>query len=354
MQKNTVGKWIVFAFEDEGGTNPGEPVTGDAANITANVRIDGAAANAVDDTNPTELEDGYYIFDITAAENNGDLILIAPASATANVNVIGVPGAVYTTPANFNDLSITATTGRTDVAAVGGTTQTANDNGADINAILADSNELQADWANGGRLDLILDIIAADTTTDIPALIATAQADLDTLEARLTAARAGYLDALNGHTAQTGDSYARLGAPAGASISADIAVIEGRLTAARAGYLDALSGHVAQTGDNYARLGAPAGASIAADLAAIDQNVDDLESGIILGACQTGTLSTTQCTTDLTGYTDDQLVRGEIIFLSGPCEGERAQITGYANTNGLITHAATQETPANGNTFKIV
>jgi hypothetical protein len=37
---------------------------------------------------------------------------------------------------------------------------------------LADTNELQTDWVNGGRLDLILDIIAADTTTDIPALIA--------------------------------------------------------------------------------------------------------------------------------------------------------------------------------------
>lgn len=46
---------------------------------------------------------------------------------------------------------------------------------------LADTNELQADWADGGRLDLIQDIIAADTTTDIPALIATAQADLDTI-----------------------------------------------------------------------------------------------------------------------------------------------------------------------------
>lgn len=111
MEKNVAGKWIVFAFEDEGGTNPGEPVTGDAANITANVRIDGGAANAVDDTNPTELEDGYYIFDITAVENNGDLILIAPQSATANVNVIGVPGAVWTTPANFNDLVVAVTSG---------------------------------------------------------------------------------------------------------------------------------------------------------------------------------------------------------------------------------------------------
>jgi hypothetical protein len=41
----------------------------------------------------------------------------------------------------------------------------------EIAAILADTNELQTDWVNGGRLDLILDIIAADTTTDIPALI---------------------------------------------------------------------------------------------------------------------------------------------------------------------------------------
>ena len=109
MQKNVASqKWIVFAFQDDGGTNPGEPVTGDAANITANLRIDGGAANAVDDVNPTELEDGYYVFDITAAESNGDLILIAPASATANVNVIGVPGAIWTTPANFPASNLTA------------------------------------------------------------------------------------------------------------------------------------------------------------------------------------------------------------------------------------------------------
>jgi len=58
--------------------------------------------------------------------------------------------------------------------------------GLDLDAKLAETNEVTAarmgaltDWINGGRLDLILDIIAADTTTDIPALIATAQADLD-------------------------------------------------------------------------------------------------------------------------------------------------------------------------------
>ena len=58
----------------------------------------------------------------------------------------------------------------------------------------------------------------------------------------------GSVASVTGHTAQTGDSYARLGAPAGASIAADLVVIdnfvddlESRLTAARAGYLDNLS-----------------------------------------------------------------------------------------------------------------
>jgi hypothetical protein len=35
--------------------------------------------------------------------------------------------------------------------------------GADISAILADTNELQGDWVNGGRLDLLLDATLADT-----------------------------------------------------------------------------------------------------------------------------------------------------------------------------------------------
>jgi hypothetical protein len=38
---------------------------------------------------------------------------------------------------------------------------------ADITAILADTNELQTDWANGGRLDLIVDAILVDTGTTL-------------------------------------------------------------------------------------------------------------------------------------------------------------------------------------------
>lgn len=103
MEKNTAGKWVVFAYGLPSHGSPGLPITGDAANITANVRIDGGAANAVDDTNPTELEDGYYIFDITSAEANGDNILLTPQSSTGNVQVIAVPGALWTRPADFSD-----------------------------------------------------------------------------------------------------------------------------------------------------------------------------------------------------------------------------------------------------------
>lgn len=54
---------------------------------------------------------------------------------------------------------------------------------------------------------------------------------VDDLEGRLTAARAGYLDNINNAAlattvAQTGDAYARLGAPVGASISADVAAVK--------------------------------------------------------------------------------------------------------------------------------
>lgn len=50
-----------------------------------------------------------------------------------------------------------------NVMETNGVSQTGNDNGADINAILADTNELQTDLVNGGRLDLILDATLADT-----------------------------------------------------------------------------------------------------------------------------------------------------------------------------------------------
>lgn len=127
MEKNIAGKWVVFAFD----VTTNLPKTGDAANITANLRIDGGIANAIDDTNPTELEDGYYIFDITATESNGDNIVICPASVTANIQVIGVPGALWTE-------QVTAKLPTNYI--MGSAVQTAKDD--EIDAILVDTNAL--------------------------------------------------------------------------------------------------------------------------------------------------------------------------------------------------------------------
>lgn len=90
----------------------------------------------------------------------------------------------------------------------------------------------------------------------------------------------------------TGDAYVRLGAPAGASHAADVAAVKvdtaavkvqtDKLTFTVANQIDAnvldwkSATAPAMTGDAYARLGAPAGASIAADLAEIEAETDDI------------------------------------------------------------------------------
>ena len=73
-------------------TTDGSRVTGDAANITAKIRKDFGARTATNDTNPTEAEDGYYDFDLTAAETNAYHIELYPESATGSVLVVPVPG----------------------------------------------------------------------------------------------------------------------------------------------------------------------------------------------------------------------------------------------------------------------
>ena len=93
MYRRVAQKWVVFAIDETTGIEEsGLTLT----TLTANLRIDGGAANAVDDTNPVELEDGYYIFDITAAESDGDMITIAPACSVADIQVVGSPATQHT------------------------------------------------------------------------------------------------------------------------------------------------------------------------------------------------------------------------------------------------------------------
>jgi hypothetical protein len=86
MQKNRPDqKLAVLAWD---GIANG-PKTGDAANITAQISLDGGAPAATNDTNPTELDatnhPGIYLFDLTQAETNADLILVYPVSSTTDI-----------------------------------------------------------------------------------------------------------------------------------------------------------------------------------------------------------------------------------------------------------------------------
>ena len=95
-------KWTVIAWNSQ----TGEPVTGDAANITGKINIDEAGLSATNDTNPTEGEGGHYAFDLLTAETAGNKLELVPVSATADVIVIGLPAVAYTRPPNFSTLSI--------------------------------------------------------------------------------------------------------------------------------------------------------------------------------------------------------------------------------------------------------
>ena len=196
MQKNVSGqRWIVFAF----GRTSNTPITGDAANITANLRLDGGAANPVDDTNPQELEAGYYYFDITQAETNADMIAICPVSATPNVIVIGVPGAVWTEgiaqaiKAKTDNLpadpaSITQVNTR---LATSGYTAPAN---ADITAIKAKTDNLPSAPASEGNVQgHVADALAA---YDPPT-----KAELDAAQLVITNAISALHNATQGATA---------------------------------------------------------------------------------------------------------------------------------------------------------
>ena len=80
-------KAYVFAFD----RTTGEPKTGDAANITAKwVKDYGTPGNLVG--NPTEVEDGVYVFDLTESDRTfSKVAYILPESSTSNIVVRGDP-----------------------------------------------------------------------------------------------------------------------------------------------------------------------------------------------------------------------------------------------------------------------
>lgn len=113
--KNVASQKIhVYAYN----STTGAAKTGDAANITAYVSLDGTA-NAIDDTNPAEVDStnmpGIYVFDLAQAETNCDSFALYAKSSTSNIRIEPIIG--FTTGAAGSlGVDVTKVSGDSDAA----------------------------------------------------------------------------------------------------------------------------------------------------------------------------------------------------------------------------------------------
>lgn len=133
--------------------------------------------------------DGWYDLTLTTTDTNtlGDLTIVIQDSSVclpvfktfevvpANIYDSEVAGTDTLNAAvtEWNGVALATTNPLPNAAAdAAGGLPISDAGGLDMDAILADTNELQTDWVNGGRLDLIIDAILTDTGTTLPATLA--------------------------------------------------------------------------------------------------------------------------------------------------------------------------------------
>jgi len=204
------------------------------------------------------------------------------------------------------------------------------------------------EWQNGGRLDLILDIIAADVVnidgnamrgTDSAALasaLTTAQNDLDILTgadgAILLSGTQTSIDAIEADTneLQVDDYPTTI-----AAIQSDTDDIQTRLPAT-------LDGGFMRSDIKAVNASAPAGV-----------NLGKSALQIIPGACE-ATPSVTTIQTDLAESQDDVYIGRTVIFLNGTAQDEATDITDYTGSSGTLEVTALANAPTAGDLFIII
>jgi len=320
----TVNAWIgAFSIERAGGTVALLKLI-QAATIT-----NAAGADIAADIIAIKAETAAIVND-TDVIDDGTSGLVKIASDVAAVLAdtgTTIPGTITTLQTDVTAVRVdTSSTLNGIVTSIAGNTT----------AILADTNELQTDWTNAGRLDAILDTIAADTTTDIPATITTLQTDV-------TAIRVDTSSTLNGIVTSIAGNTTAILVDTGTTLQAE------------------LDGIQADTEDIQSRLPAAlSSGNIKADVLAISTSTDaadKLEASaetIVIGAAAAGTLSTTQMTTDLTEATNDHYNGRVIIWTSGVLIQQATDITDYDGATKMLTFTAVTEAPTAADTFVIV
>ncbi len=145
------------------------PKTGDAANVTGSYTLDGTDHSGFGTANPTEIGGGVYWQPLATGETNANAVAYRWASSTSGVQI--APIFALTTGVNL-PVAVAGAAGGLFIAGTNAAT-----------------------------------VITTSLTTHFVGTIDT-------------------LTTYTGNTPQTGDGFARLGAPAGASVSADIAAVK--------------------------------------------------------------------------------------------------------------------------------
>ena len=233
----------------------------------------------------------------------------------------------------------------TVVDAIKAVTDNLPDSGAlsDLATVLADTNELQGDWTNGGRLDLILDELTTQGDTNETKLD-TVITDTNELQADWT--NGGRLDLIIDELTTQGDTN------------------ETKIDTA-----DTVVDAIKAVTDNLPNSGALTDLATAAALSTVDTVVDAIKVVTDLLANSAGTIvdgtvshdNTAASTTvfysdDITEATADHYKGRIVIFTSGALQNQATDITAYAleSGEGKFTVTALTEAPADNVTFIII
>lgn len=237
----------------------------------------------------------------------------------------------------------------TGIAAVQAKTDLLNFTGTDVKATLDGETVTPA---NGSITAAVIATDAIDGDAIAASAVAEIQAGLSTYAGGDTPGTTTLLTRIPGTVQpQTGDSYARLGTPAGASVSADIAAVKAETASIQT-----------DTNDIQTRLPAAltGAGNMKTDALAINGSTSAAAQlgksaiGIVSGSAVTGTLSTTQMSTDLTEATNDHYKDLVLKWTSGALLGQATSISAYNGSTKVLTFTAVTDAPANGDTFVIM
>ena len=280
---------------------------------------------------------GYYSLTLTAAltDTEGMVTIVVQDDSDclpvrANFMVLA--------EAAWDSLYAAKDTGLMDVnvSTVAGTAQTANDNGADINAILVDTDDLQTNqgaWLTATGFSTAVELAKVPKSDGTATWNATALASIE----------AECDDAITANTLildlpTTAEFEART------LVSADYVVTTD--TIAGVTLVDTVTDVTNEVTADVTKISGSAAAANNLEASAL--------TILSTYTAVTGTLSTTQMTTDLTEVTDDHYNGRIIIWTSGVLQNQATNITDYDGASKMLTFTATTEAPSNLDTFVIV